>query len=117
MAVLEVYSAQLETCLLTPVYDRPIPLICQGQDLLMAYALWQPQRPLQVSHTTGAVADTLPALSDYDRRIQVRPSILGPSLPVLALVLPTWFSNGPPPPAPPTIGSTGAVCTIGLIIC
>ena len=60
MAVLEIYSAQLETCLLTPVYDRLILLICQGQDLLMAYALWQPQSPLQVSHTTGAVADTLP---------------------------------------------------------
>ena len=75
MAVMEIYSAQLETRLLTPVYNRLVPLICQGQDLPMAYTLWEPRTPLEVSHTSGAVADTLPPYRITIAVSKNRPSI------------------------------------------
>ena len=88
MAVLEIYPAQLETCLLTPVYDRLIHLICQGHDLLMAYSLWQPTgiTPRVSPHTTGAVADTLPPYGITIALSEVSSPVPALSMPVMALV-------------------------------
>ena len=104
MAVMEIYSAQLETCLLTPVYDRLVPL--KAKICSWLYTLWEPRTPLEVSHTSGAVADTLPPY-----RITIAASKTVP--PFLVQACQSWHWSPdlvllcPPSLVPLMIGSIG----------